>query len=142
MKCKTVHKKIIFYLEGSLPENEMKKVQGHLQECSACLSFAKDLESTLAIIEKERYPEVNPYFYTRVRAGLENREPEQLQKKPALIRILQPALFAMILLLGIYSGFKIGKVPFNDSDVQASEMEIVPYLNEMASEPIESFLME
>lgn len=142
MNCRKAHKKIVFYLEGSLPEKEMKEVRDHLQGCSACLSFAGDLESTMAVIEKERHPEVNPYFYTRIKAGLENQEKEKVQKTPGLIRILQPALFTLLLLAGIYSGIKIGQAPFNDSEAQVSEIEIVPYLNEMASEPIESFLME
>jgi anti-sigma factor RsiW len=142
MNCKKAHKKIIFYLEGSLPEKVMKEVRDHLHKCSACHSFAKDLEATLSVIEKERHPEVNPYLYTRAKARMENRRQEKLRRNPGVRRILQPALFTLLLLVGIYTGIKIGQLPFNDSQVKTMEEEMVPYLNEMESEPIESFLME
>jgi hypothetical protein len=35
MKCKTLHKKLIFFLEGDLPEKEAQEIKIHLNECES-----------------------------------------------------------------------------------------------------------
>ena len=82
MKCKNLHKKLIFFLEGDLSPKMMEEVQNHLDECSSCAAFAKELKQTLGIIETEKELEVNPYFYTRLKARLEN----QNEQSPAFGR--------------------------------------------------------
>jgi len=143
MNCKSSHKKLIFFLEGELPENEMKTMQEHLDVCPDCKAFASELQKTLGIIEVEKNPEVTPFFYTRLKAKLENRSSTiKPLWQPLLVKVLQPAFFVILLLIGIYGGFKIGQ-PFEKSASQIySAQEVVPYLNEMSDEPIEVFLME
>ncbi|MBT3385227.1 MAG: zf-HC2 domain-containing protein [Prolixibacteraceae bacterium] len=145
MKCKTLHKDLIFFLEKELPEKEMELVKTHLAECSNCALFAEEMKKTLGILEAERSPAVNPFFYTRLKAKIENREPEikQVFWKPELVRVLQPVLFSVLLILGIYTGIKIGQpTPAQMISVNAADQEIISFLNEMDSEPIEGFLME
>ena len=144
MKCKSYHKNLIFFLEGELPEREMKIVKEHLEVCPDCKAFAHELKKTLGIIGIEKNPEVNPFFYTRLQAKLENRASREksLFWQPRVVKVVQPAFFAVLLLIGIYSGFKMGK-PYESSTLQMySGQEVVPYLNEMNAEPIEAFLME
>ena len=43
MKCNKLYKKLIFYSEGGLPENEMEKVKIHLLECQECAVFFEDM---------------------------------------------------------------------------------------------------
>ena len=145
MKCKTLHKNLIFFLEEELPEKEMALISAHLLECNSCASFAKDMRQTLGIIETEKSPTVNPFFYTRLKAKLENSESEQKQIfwKPALVRVLQPAIFSILLIIGIYSGIKIGQpAPAQSVSISAADLDIISFLNEMDSETIEGFLME
>lgn len=143
MNCKSLHKKLIFFVEGELPENEMKRIQEHLDVCPDCKAFATELKRTLGIIELEKNPEVNPFFYTRLKAKLETRDlTEKALWQPLIVKVLQPAFFIVLLLIGIYGGFKIGQ-PFEKPNSQIySAQEAVPYLNEMNAEPIEAFLME
>jgi anti-sigma factor RsiW len=144
MKCKNLHNKLIFYLEGDLPQKEMEQVNFHLSGCTECASFAEDMKKTLGIFEAEKSPEVNPFFYTRLKAKMED-EAESFEKvnSPLLLRVLQPAIFSLLLLAGIYSGIKIGQRA-EDSLYAANspEEQVIPYLNEMEAEPIETFLME
>ncbi len=145
MKCKTLHKKLIFFLEGDLPEKEIEQIKGHLLECANCEAFAKELKKTLEVLEEEKSPAVNPFFYTRLKAKLENQESEQKQIfwRPALFRVLQPAAFSILLIVGIYTGIKIGQ-PASTKQYTATIMqnEVIPYLNEMEVESIEISLME
>ncbi len=143
MKCNTVHKKLIFFLEKELPVLEMEQVQKHLNECSDCALFAEEMKNTLSILETDKVTDENPFFFTRVNARLEKQAGEQPVARPVLVRVLQPVAFSIILLLGIYGGFKLGETPkveFAQSTL--TEEEMVPYWNEMDAEPIEAFLME
>src|SRR5690554_3937691 len=111
MKCKTLHKKLIFFLEGDLPEKEAREIKLHLNECADCAAFAEDMKKTLDIIQAEKSPEVNPFFYTRLKARMESEEVREKQQIgfPVWERILQPALFSLLLLAGVYTGIKIGQ---------------------------------
>ncbi|WP_321369067.1 zf-HC2 domain-containing protein [uncultured Draconibacterium sp.] len=143
MKCNKVHNKLIFFLGKELPVSEMEQVQKHLDECSECALFAAEMKNTLSILDSDKVTDENPFFYTRVKARLENQTEVQLSVRLVLARILQPVAFSIILLLGIYGGFKLGQAPINDfADNSLSEQEMVPYWNELETEPIESFLME
>ncbi len=143
MKCNKVHKKLIFFLEKELPVSEMEQVQKHLGECSDCALFAEDMKKTLSILETDKVTDENPFFFTRVKVRLEESKSEKAATRPVLVRVLQPVAFSIILLLGIYGGFKLGQTPAtNFAQSTLSEQEIVPYWNEMDAEPIEAFLME
>ncbi len=145
MNCKAYRKQIIFYVEGDLPPQEMEVMKSHLAECTDCAAFAEEVKKTLGVVEAEKSPEVNPFFYTRLKARMEAQAAASAdgKRKPVLIRILQPALFTILLLAGIYGGIKIGQ-PSQGKFTASSypEEQMIPYLNEMETEPIEGFLME
>lgn len=145
MKCKTLHKKLIFFLEGDLSEKEAREIKLHLNECAGCAAFAADMKKTLDIIQVEKSPEVNPFFYTRLKARMEKEDTREKQPVgfPVWEKVLQPALFSLLLLAGIYTGIKIGQPANTGSDQNIfAETELVPFLNEMETEPLENFLME
>ncbi|WP_303920614.1 anti-sigma factor [Draconibacterium sediminis] len=143
MKCNTVHNKLIFFLEKELPVSEMEQVQKHLGECSECARFATEMKNTLQFLDNDKVNDENPFFYTRVKERLSKQAEEQPAVRPFLVRILQPVAFSMLLLLGIYGGFKLGQVPkITTADTNMTEQEVIPYWNELEAEPIEAFLME
>ncbi len=145
MNCKNLHKKILFYFDGELPEKEMKEVQEHLAECAFCAAFASEMEKTMKVLQTDQLQQVNPYFYTRVKARIKNQQLKKISflKNPAFVRILQPVAFSLLLAAGIYAGIKIGTPakPANANSVYA-KTELIPYLNEMETETIETFLMQ
>ena len=145
MNCKTLHTKIIFFLEGELPAWEMEEVKIHLERCPDCDVFADEMKKTLTVLQNDKLQNVNPFFYTRVKARLENQAEENVavRRNPVLVRILQPALFSLLLLGGIYAGIKIGQpAKINSGNNVYTENEMIPYLNEMEAETIENFLMD
>jgi anti-sigma factor RsiW len=145
MKCKTLHKNIIFFIDGELPAAEMEQMKIHLSECRDCAAFAENMKKTLAVINNEKTQQLNPFFYTRVKARLENQAEQVVvtRRTPVLLRILQPALFSLLLLAGVYTGIKIGQpAKINPNIPVFAENEVVPYFNEMETESIENFLME
>jgi anti-sigma factor RsiW len=146
MKCKKCQDKIIFYLEGDLPARETREMEKHLAQCSSCAALAEELRKTLAVLHEEKNPEVNPFFYTRLKARMTSQTEKTF---PALqptffVRVLQPVLFSLLLLAGIYSGMKIGQTPGDNISTAYNypDEQMIPYLNEMETESIETFLME
>ena len=143
MKCKNVHNKLIFFLEKELPVSEMEQVQKHLDECSECARFTAEMKNTLQILDNDKVNDENPFFYTRVKERLAKQAEEQPAVRPVLVRILQPVAFSILLLLGIYGGFKLGQAPnANIAGSGFTEQEVIPYWNELEAEPIEAFLMK
>ena len=145
MKCKTIHKNLIFLLDGDLPEKEMEQINTHLPGCEECSAFAEDLRKTLGIIEEEKTVESNPFLYTRLKARMESQA--ELEKipfwKPVLVKVVQPVFFSLLLIAGVYIGYKIGTPAHtNMASANYTTADIFPYLNEMQSEPLEEFLME
>lgn len=145
MKCKKLHKKLIFFLEGDLPGQEMEEIRQHIDKCHDCAAFAEDMGKTLSALQIEKAPAVNPFFFTRLKTRFENQDgiPAPTIRNPFFAKVLQPALFSLLLLAGIYTGIKIGQPAQNQlaADSYSSE-QIIPFLNEMEAEPIEAFLME
>ncbi len=145
MKCKTIHKKLIFFVEGDLPEHQMQEIKAHLSRCTECAAFAEEMKKTLSVVQLDTPPQVTPFFYTRLKARMEGQEEKQVQDGGFSIRerVMQPALFAILLLTGVFTGIKIGSNAVADKpSADYSQAEVVPYLNEMKAEPLESFLME
>ncbi len=144
MNCQIVQKKLIFFLEKELSGTEMQAFREHLESCPDCALFAEEMKKTLSILDSERNPEINPFFYTRVKAKLENQmEAEgQMMRRPVLLRVLQPVAFSIILLLGVYGGIKLGNTSAPKATTELSEQEMVPYWNALDDEPIESFLLD
>jgi hypothetical protein len=145
MKCKTIHKNLIFFLESELPENEMEQIRNHLSGCKECSIFAEEMIKTFNIISEEKSPDVNPFFYTRLKTRLETQSaPKKLPFwQPVMVKVVQPVFFTLLLVAGIYGGIKVG-TPVNATRISSgfTSNEIIPYLNEMQSESIEIFLME
>lgn len=144
MNCQIVQKNLIFFLEGELPETEMKAFQEHLNSCSECALFAEEMKLTLSILDSEKNPDINPFFYTRVKAKLENQMEAQGQvmHRPVLARVLQPLAFSVILLLGIYGGMRLGSTTTSKTTAELNEQQMVPYWNALDDEPIENFLLD
>ena len=141
MNCKRCHKKLILYLEESLHVTERQEIEQHLLECASCRRFADYLKETLATIESSRITKPDPFFYTRVKAKLEKQE-ESLHAKPVFARILQPAMFTLLLIAAVYAGLKIGDSALSSDKENYIVENLDPWMNELDAEPLETFLME
>lgn len=145
MKCKTIHDRLIFFIEGELPLHEMHEITLHLDECTVCTAFAEDMKKNLGIVEMEKNIQTTPYFFTRIKRRMEKQqEAEVVQGNfPLWEKVLQPAMFSIILMAGIYTGIRIGDSAGSGiPETGYTVTEIIPYLNEMEAEPLEIFLME
>jgi predicted anti-sigma-YlaC factor YlaD len=139
MKCRSIQNELIFYLDNELVAERTRIVEQHLNNCACCRDYLTFLQSELHLIIEEKNQELTPFFYTRLSVRLE--EGAKIRTQRSWIRLLQPALFTLLLILGIYGGIQIGNDASStiiDQNVQ-SAMQI---FDDFESEPIESFLLD
>jgi predicted anti-sigma-YlaC factor YlaD len=127
MNCKQVQNKLIFLIEGDLNSNESGIINGHLENCEDCRYLFNRLESSLAFIEKDKQTEINPFFFTRVMAGIA-KQPKQnifiswLYRKQYSIQV---AVYSLLVVLAITVGHYLGK------DKMTIDMESVSQKSEI-----------
>lgn len=139
MKNKCIHNDLIFYLDNELSVEKRTAVEKHLEECADCRGFLAYLKDGMLVIEKEKNPEVSPFFYTRLSARLDENPKYQMQRP--WVRLAQPAFFSLVLLAGIYGGMKLGGNASTQKE-NPQTASSVQMLNDFAAEPIESFLLD
>ena len=138
MKHRNIHNDLIFYLDGKLSGKRELEIREHLENCSECNSYLKVLKSAYSVIEKEKNPNLNPYFYQAVKAKIGNRK--VVERNTRFRRILQPALFSVLIVAGISFGIMMGAKISGTESSSGSSAEMY-YFNEMGSEPIESYFL-
>ncbi|BBE18251.1 hypothetical protein AQPE_2413 [Aquipluma nitroreducens] len=139
MKNECIHNDLIFYIDNELSVEKRTAVEKHLEECADCRSFLAFLQDGMQVIEKEKNPEVSPFFYTRLNARLEEKEESRVQNQ--WVRLVQPAFFSVLLVAGIYGGLKLGS---NASSLKSEQhaTSSIQMLNDFDAEPLESFLLD
>jgi predicted anti-sigma-YlaC factor YlaD len=109
MKCKETQKMLMDYLDGVLPKEEMSRISRHLAECSECHALYEKIRESWSMAKADRL-DSQPFFHTRVRQALENRRSSGSGEWRKLARqALQPALFFVVLGLGIFIGVQLGR---------------------------------
>ena len=139
MNCKNFHNDLIFYLDQELPGERMDAVRKHLDEYADCRGFLAMLSAEMEVIDSEKQLEVSPYFFTRLSARLD--EKSRFQEKNIWESLVQPAFFSLILIAAIYGGLRVGSMasaPHSPKPV----LNVLPYVNDFADEPIETFLLD
>ncbi len=134
MKCKTIEKKLVFFIENKLEENEAQLVADHLNECASCASKAEYLRSFWVDLEAEKTVQTKPFFYTRVLARMN-------QPAETKIRwVFASASLAAILVLGLLAGNWFAQSTANAP--QTTEWTVAQLFDDTQLETIESFLIE
>lgn len=109
MKCKLVHTRLLNFSEGTLPQGEMEQVKRHLDQCESCRQLYHQIQASWKMAGEERIP-YQPFFYTRVRQRMANQSQPAGSRVRHLARTaVQPALFFVVLGLGIAIGIQLGK---------------------------------
>ncbi|MCD4773268.1 MAG: zf-HC2 domain-containing protein [Bacteroidales bacterium] len=129
MNCTEINKNLIFYIEGDLSSEKEKIVKKHLEKCDKCKYLYNEMEKTLGVIQKENTPEINPFFYTRVKAKMEDVQESSFRPvfRPVFMRILQTSVAVVLIAFGVFVGIQMGDNYLNNSMVSGSEQTISKY---------------
>ncbi|MCD4792421.1 MAG: zf-HC2 domain-containing protein [Bacteroidales bacterium] len=145
MKCKNIHKKLIFFINDELTGSINEEIKIHLKGCKKCNNIYTALETTLNLVGKKKTIKPNPFLYTRIKQKLNEIEIEKKQAvfNPVYKRVLQPVFLSLLLAAGIFTGIKLGssyeiKQQKNKSVSQTTEF----YFNDFNQEKLEIVLLK
>jgi hypothetical protein len=68
------------------------------------------MKSTLEMIPGEKRSNPNPFFYSRIEHQLLVLKEAPAQKNPVMIRIMKPALLAVLVTISIFVGVLVGGI--------------------------------
>ncbi|MFA5301603.1 MAG: zf-HC2 domain-containing protein [Bacteroidales bacterium] len=135
MDCKSTEKKLIFFIENSLNQEESVLVATHLEQCPECRAKLEFLKEILAHADIEKAIEVKPFLFTRIQSRLEQAEKHKTK------RILQPLAISIALVIGIFSGILLGQITMTPKTTDP-EREIAYLFQDDQIENMESLLLE
>jgi len=119
------------YLDEALREEEMSRIRKHLEGCHECKALYHRILESWSLAKADRL-EPQPFFHTRVQQALENRKSSGSGEGRKLIRqALQPALFFVVLGLGIFIGIQLGK-GIDASSLAENQVQSRDYIEEYA----------
>jgi anti-sigma factor RsiW len=108
MKCKEIHNKLIDYLDDELPVKEKEQVREHLSQCKQCWQIFQELKEAWSSLKDEKIS-YQPFFYTRLKQRMENKNERSASLAKYGKMILQPVMYFVILGLGIFIGIQLGQ---------------------------------
>ena len=145
MKCHQVQKQFLRYADGDLPSQQAEEVARHLGECPECRRLFHEVRETWKLARAEKI-EYQPFLYTRIRQRMNSRETATTPALPRMVRLtLQPAIFFIVLGLGIFIGIQLGQGIDSRTEVAAQDQPTNyleeyaenHYLNGLKLEPLE-----
>lgn len=149
MKCSEVHKQLFQYLDGELSEYQIKQIEEHLKACASCRSIYENSREAWNDLQQEKIPH-QPFFYTRLKQRMENRKTRSVPDFSSIGKaILQPAIYFVVLGLGIYIGVYLGQGLEAQNETASTTQEInymedyakSQYLNGMELEILEQEML-
>jgi len=92
MKCTALESYIALYVEGDLPLSDQRRVETHLQSCTACNGLAEDLRESQSVFKVLRAASVNSSHLAGVRVRVLNQVGE-LEPAPGWVVTMHRLFF-------------------------------------------------
>ena len=137
MNCLEIEKKLIFFIEGSLPKTEVEIILDHLKNCNKCNELIYSLNKSISIIEDQKLLKPTAFLYTRIAAKIQKEDETIVFYRR---KLLQPLFVICIAAFALFGGIKIGSIY---KSARTTEMASITtyYWNDMSQEPIESKIL-
>jgi anti-sigma factor RsiW len=139
MKCKSIHIKLIRYLDGEIKGDLQHEIEAHLKTCSHCSELLVRLKKALDIIDEEKKIQYDPYMLTRIMARLEDQKEIVIRNR--LQVAFQAIAFTVLIAAGIYSGIILGKDFSNRNAISGDYQNEVYFLDELQHENMVSVFL-
>jgi anti-sigma factor RsiW len=139
MNGRHIRNDLMEYLEGGLNPEQRQEISRHLETCSDCRDFSFRLKGMLEYIEQEKAVAFDPFMFTRIQAVL--HKPAAQRQPLFLAGLLRPALLAIVLLLMVYTGVRIGRVFSYNSYVNRDFKTELYYLSDIHETSYETALL-
>ena len=104
MNCSKAHKLISPYIDGELPDQDMKSLEDHMKVCHKCreeFDEGKELHNLFANADKFRVPYG---FQTRVMTNISSGKIIGFSRYPVFVRLAEAVVIIVVMAFGILSG--------------------------------------
>ena len=104
MKCSKAHKLISLYIDGELPERDVKTLEDHMKACHMCraeFEEGKELHNLFANVDGFKAPYG---FHTRVMANISSGKAIRGSGIPVFVRLAEALVVIVVIALGALSG--------------------------------------
>lgn len=124
MKHHIMQNLLISYLDGEVSEEQSAEVRQHLRKCKAC----RELHHTLSHLWQEEIPETRvsppPDLWHKVQARIEaeSRQRVWTRLREPVRLVLQPVAAAVIILLAVFVGLRVGEQFSSPSEPAITEL--------------------
>ncbi|MBN2541453.1 zf-HC2 domain-containing protein [bacterium] len=121
MDCKGFRKGLGVYLEGELSPDSKAAFEKHLEECSSCRALLNEFTALWRDLEAFERIKPSPYFKTRVKGRIKEilvSEGAHPSWAETLFTKLKPAMMGMIVVIGIFMGYLVGKHIYEQNHYQ------------------------
>lgn len=126
MKCKDIQKNIDSYLTEDMSEEEIKKMDSHLQTCSKCREFKDSLDSAWSALDL--WEDKDPPCYLKTNILHTIRRDEQKRKHTFILRhTLSAAAMVFLVFTLVFSFIDLRDSSQNDNVIieSSSHEEII-----------------
>lgn len=122
MKCSKAHKLISPYIDGELPEQDMQRLEAHINVCLKCrteFEKEKELHNLFANVDGFKAPYG---FHTRVMANINSGKTKEISGIRIFAGLAEAVVILAIIAIGLLSGSQAikGYPPDNTRAVMAS----------------------
>jgi predicted anti-sigma-YlaC factor YlaD len=107
MNCNDFRNSILFFIDEDLNEKNSVEFKKHLEICSDCKLLFEKIASTYALTEIDKITDSNPFFYTRVKAGIENQKSQANAVYSSKKWVLQWATYVVLGVFALFAGYLI-----------------------------------
>ncbi len=149
MSCKQVENNMLFYIDKELSNEMATSFDLHIAECQHCNRLYTSVKTTIQAVEIEKNQADDFYFYARLKQHIENQQHQKNAINFMPKRLLQPIAVACLVIIGIFTGIKIGNqyntgnVNLTTEETRTSQLNAYSeetYIAEINNEKMESLL--
>ncbi|MHB8882161.1 MAG: anti-sigma factor family protein [Thermodesulfovibrionales bacterium] len=122
MNCSKAHKLISPYIDGELPESEMKTLEDHIKVCSGCRTELEESRELHNLFSKADTYKAPYGFHARVMASLTSGKTKESSESRIFVRLAEALVILVVITFGVVSGSLMinGNQPDKTNDVIAS----------------------
>jgi len=136
MNCNSFEESIALYVEGDLDPSRTKNVELHLQSCTSCQRFVKELEASQAIVKDLAAESLDPASFNIVRQRVMQEVNRRQAARPVWWRFLSPmvaqwrpawgAALAALVVLGFLLQWQLWRKPAGSDNSDAPAVASAP----------------
>ena len=137
-------------IENKVSAELQKDIQSHLEECLRCKRLIKDFSGLWSELSPQKRREPSISLWPSLETAIKEYEHHPFRSRKiytGFIGLLRPVAISLVFLIGIFSGFQLGNIPYRSElgskpgkptpDI-SGEIYAARYLEDLADVPLGS----